>query len=334
MKALKTVLIVLGAVIVLMIIISFFLPSTVRVERSIVIKSPACIPFDQVNNFHNWDAWSPWNKIDTAMKKTYEGAESGDGAIFKWDSKNKNVGTGSMQITKAVKESLIEMKLNFGNEPSSESGFRFEDMKDSVKVSWYIVTHLGWNPIARYFGLAMGKMIIPDFDKGLKDLKAISETKPCCMKYKIEETTVKTFMFLSIRDTCTTKTIGPKMGRFLGEIMAYMGKNGLKQASPPITIYHKYEENIFDVEMGIPIDKTINIKDKKIKFTEYKGGKALVAQYYGPYEKIGDAHKMMMHHIDEHGLKVNGACWEEYVTDPSTEKDSSKWLTKIYYPIE
>lgn len=334
MKALKTVLIILGAVIVLMVIISFFLPSTVKVERSIFIKTHACIPFEQVNNFHNWKNWSPWHKIDTAMKGTYEGPESGEGAIFKWDSKNKNVGVGSMQLTKVVKDSLIEMKLTFGKEPAAESGFRFADMKDSVKVSWYIITHLGWNPIAKFFGLTMEKMISPDFEKGLNDLKTICEAKTCCMKYKIEETTVKPFLFLSIRVTCTPATIGQKMGRCFGEIMAYMGKNGLKQTRPPIAFYHKYEGNIFDVEMGIPVDKAAKTKDKKIMFTEFKGGKSLVALYYGPYDNIGEAHKMMMHRVNEHGLKMNGACWEEYVTDPGTEKDSSKWLTKIYYPIE
>ena len=154
------------------------------------------------------------------------------------------------------------------------------------------------------------------------------------MKYKIEETTVKPFMFLSIRDTCSPATIGQKMGMYLGEIMVYMEKNGLKQTSPPIAIYHKYEANIFDVEMGIPVDKAGKAKDKKIMFTEFKGCKALAAQYFGPYDKIGEAHEMMMHRINEHGLKFMGACWEEYVTDPGSEKDSSKWLTKIYYPIE
>jgi effector-binding domain-containing protein len=335
MKAFKTIMFVLGAVIILLVIVSLFLPSKVKVERSIIINTHADVVFNQVNNFHNWDTWMPWNKIDTAMKKFYEGPESGVGAIYRWESKNKNVGVGSMHFTKVVNDSLVEMILAFkGEHREAHSGFVLQELNDSTKVNWYIMMDLGWNPVSRYFGLFMDKMMGPDFEKGLKDLKAVSETKPCCMKYKMEEMEVKPFTFLSIRDTCSPVTIGTKMGKCYGEIMAYMGKNGIKQTSPCIAVYHKYEGNVFDVEMGIPVDKAPKLKDKKIQFTEFKGCKALVAQYYGPYENIGDAHEMMMHRINEHGLKISGACWEEYVTDPATEKDSSKWLTKIFYPFE
>jgi effector-binding domain-containing protein len=335
MKAFKKVLIGLGVIILLLVIISFFIRSSVIVERSIFIKTNVDVPFEQVNNFHNWGTWMPWNKIDSTMKKTYEGPETGVGAIYKWESNNKNVGVGSMHITKVVKDSVIEMVLAFkGENREAHSGFEFQKMTDSTKVSWYIIMNMGWNPVSKYFGLFMDKMMGPDFEKGLKDLKTVCETKPSCMNYKIEETEVKPFMFLSIRDTCSPATIGLKMGKYIGEIMAYMGKNGLLQTNPPIAIYHKYEGNIFDVEMGIPIDKIINFKDKKIKFTSFKGCKALVAQYFGPYEKIGDAHEMMMTRVSELGLKINGACWEEYVSDPATEKDPSKLLTKIYYPVE
>ena len=269
------------------------------------------------------------------MKKTYEGPEAGEGAIYKWESKNKNVGVGQMHLTKVFKDSLIEMTLAFkGENREAKSGFTFQNMNDSTKVSWYIIMNMGWNPISKYFGLFMDKMIGPDFEKGLKDLKAICETKPCCMILKCEETTVKPFLFLSIRDTCSGATIGQKMGTYIGEIMAYMGKNGLTQTRPPMAFYHKNDGVVFDMEIAIPVDKAIKPKDKRIKFTEFKRCKAMFTEYYGVYDKIGDAHKTIMEMIQEKGLKMNAAPWEEYVTDPSTEKDSSKWLTRIYYPIE
>jgi effector-binding domain-containing protein len=335
MKTFKKVLIVIGAIIVLLVLISFFLPSTVKVERSIFINTHAEIPFEQANNFHLWDAWMPWNKIDTTMKKSYEGPESGVGSVYHWESNHPDVGVGSMKIIRVVKDSMVEMVLAFkGENREAKSAFVFENLKDSTKVTWYIIMQMGWNPVSKYFGLLMDAMMGDDFEQGLKDMKAVCETKPCCMKYKIEEVVAEPYYYLSIRDTCTHATISAKLGTYYGEIMAYMEKNGLKQTKPPISLNHSYENGVMDMETGIPVDKAPKTKDKRIMYTQLKGGKALVADYYGPYDKIDAAHEALMHKVEEAGLKISGACWEEYITDPGVEKDSSKWHTKIYYPVE
>jgi hypothetical protein len=92
---LKKFLIAIAAIIVLFVVVVALQPSDFRIVRSATISAPAPALFAQVNDFHNWDAWSPWAKLDPAAKATFEGPSAGIGAIFRW-SGNKDVGEGSM----------------------------------------------------------------------------------------------------------------------------------------------------------------------------------------------------------------------------------------------
>ena len=88
-------------------------PADFRVTRTATIAAPAAAVFAQVNDFHNWQAWSPWEKMDPAMKRTYEGAPAGRGAIYAWVG-NKEVGEGRMTVTESRPNELIRIKLEFG----------------------------------------------------------------------------------------------------------------------------------------------------------------------------------------------------------------------------
>src|SRR5258707_7222228 len=112
---LETILIILGGVIIALAIFAVFVaiqPSDFRITRTGTISAPAADAFTQVNDFHNWQAWSPWAKRDPAMKQTYEGAPSGTGAIYTW-SGSKEVGEGRMTITESRPSELIRIKLEF-----------------------------------------------------------------------------------------------------------------------------------------------------------------------------------------------------------------------------
>src|SRR6201988_1113753 len=98
MPMLVKILIALAVIVVVLIVIVALQPSDFRVTRSATMSAPAPAAFAQVNDFHKWEAWNPWGKIDPAMKQTYEGAPAGTGAIYTW-SGNNEVGEGRMTIT-------------------------------------------------------------------------------------------------------------------------------------------------------------------------------------------------------------------------------------------
>ena len=151
-------------------------PDTFRVQRSTSIKAPPNKIFALVNNFHLWEGWSPWEKMDLAMKKTYGGPESGKGATYEWNGNDK-VGQGKMEIANTTEPKEINLQLDFLKpfECHKKVDFTFENKGESTDVTWAMY---GPNP---YFSklmqvfMSMDSMVGKDFETGLKNLKEIAE---------------------------------------------------------------------------------------------------------------------------------------------------------------
>src|SRR5262245_59060488 len=109
---LKWILLSLAGVIVVFLVVVALQPDNFRVERSASMRAPASAAFAQVNDFQNWRAWSPWEKVDPALKRTYEGPKAGTGAVYAWQG-NKDVGEGRMTITDSRPGELVRIKLEF-----------------------------------------------------------------------------------------------------------------------------------------------------------------------------------------------------------------------------
>src|SRR5881394_254842 len=109
---LKKILIGFAVVLVAFLVIIAMQPSHFRVERTANITAPVLAIFDRVNDFHKWDAWSPWAKLDPAMKQTYEGAPAGTGAIYTWAG-NREVGEGRMTLMESRPSDRIMIQLEF-----------------------------------------------------------------------------------------------------------------------------------------------------------------------------------------------------------------------------
>src|SRR5438876_11472300 len=106
------VLLAVAAILALFVCIVAMRPAEFRVVRSATMAAPPADVFAQVNDLHKWEAWSPWAKLDPAMKQTYDGAPEGTGAIYSWNG-DKNVGEGRMTITESRAGELIRIKLEF-----------------------------------------------------------------------------------------------------------------------------------------------------------------------------------------------------------------------------
>src|SRR5262245_32419986 len=135
--------ILLGIVIVVVVLVIGFVcivalqPSHYHIERSAVMKAPAATVFAQVNDFHKWDAWSPWAKIDPNMKQNFEGAPAGNGAIYSWNG-NSQVGEGRMTITESHPSDLIKIKLEFIKPfaATNATNFTFSTQGNQTSVKW------------------------------------------------------------------------------------------------------------------------------------------------------------------------------------------------------
>lgn len=174
---LSNILLGIAAVIVLFVLVVASRPATFHVERSITIAAPAESAFKRVNDFHAWTAWSPYEKIDPQMKRTFEGPASGTGAIYAWAGTGR-VGEGRMTIEKSDAPSQIAIKLEFFRPftGTNAASFRFVAAPEGTKVTWAMDGQN--NFLSKAFSLFMDqdKMVGTDFESGLAALKGLAES--------------------------------------------------------------------------------------------------------------------------------------------------------------
>lgn len=170
----------IGTIVVLAIVAILLLaltkPSTFRVERSTTIAAPPEKIVSFLNDFHHWDAWSPWAHLDPNMKTAYSGPPAGVGSVYEWEG-NSKVGKGRMEIL-SVEPAKTSVKLDFLKpfEGHNIADFVLEPQGPSTRVHWIMNGPVPFFPgkVMSVF-TTMDKVIGPDFDKGLANLKSAAE---------------------------------------------------------------------------------------------------------------------------------------------------------------
>ena len=175
---LKKILIALVLVVVVFAGVVAMQPGEFRVERSTTIAAAPAEVFAHVNDFHKWDAWSPWAKIDPNAKESFEGAPAGEGAILKW-SGNSDVGEGSMTLTESRPPEFIRIKLDFVRpfEDTSTVEFHFKESDSQTQVTWSMYGKNNFIAKAMCLFMNMDKMIGDKYEEGLASMKAVVEGK-------------------------------------------------------------------------------------------------------------------------------------------------------------
>ena len=173
---LKTATIVVVALVALLLLYAATRPDTFRVERSVSIKAPPEKIFPLINDYQNWKTWSPYEKLDPAMKRTFSGPAAGKGAVYAWDS-NSHAGVGRMEILDTSPPSKVAIKLDFTKpfEAHNLVAFTLEPQGDSTTVKWAMDGPVPYFAKIVHLFLNMDRLIGTDFESGLANLKAVAE---------------------------------------------------------------------------------------------------------------------------------------------------------------
>jgi effector-binding domain-containing protein len=333
MKTLKKIFIGLLILIIVLIVISFLLPKNYKVERFVFIKADRSVIHNLTSNFTKWSLWTPWTKaIDSTANFELVGIEGQVGTQWKWTG--KVLGNGEMKISEIIPDEMIAYDLSFDNGRYQSKGkLIIEAAGDSSKVSWLDEGDLGYNPISRYMGLFMDKMMGPDFEKGLAKLKKIAEERNNWPK--IEEKMMPEQVVLLVRDSAGPATYGQVMGKAFGEVMGFVKSNKLVCLSAPFAIYIRWDSvTMFSVmDLGIAVEKADKGKGR-IRVEKIPSQQVAIAHYFGAYDKTAPTYYILDQYIKESGKRQAGGPWEIYITDPMTEKDTAKWATDILFPVK
>jgi Polyketide cyclase / dehydrase and lipid transport len=172
----KKIILVLVVLVAIVLAYAATRPDTFQVERTVSIKAPPEKIFPYINDLHSWRAWSPYENLDPALKRTYSGPSSGPGAVYEWEG-NSKAGKGRTEIVQSSPPSMMDMKLDMIKpiEGHNVVVFTLKPTGDSTNVTWAMS---GRSPyVAKIFGIFfnMDKVIGSEFETGLANLKALAE---------------------------------------------------------------------------------------------------------------------------------------------------------------
>jgi hypothetical protein len=178
LSILKKILIGFVATLAVFAIVVALQPPDFAISRSASMAASLHAVFSQVDDFHRWEAWSPWAKIDPAMKQTYGGAPSGTGAVYSWAG-NDEVGEGRMTILESRAGELVRIKLEFLKPfaATNQAEFTFKSDGAQTSVTWTMTGRKNFIQKAFCLFMDMDKMVGGDFEKGLAQMKAAVEKK-------------------------------------------------------------------------------------------------------------------------------------------------------------
>ncbi len=340
MKILKKLFLGLLAIVALLVIVGFFLPSTVHLERSTTIAAPQSTVFTLVNGFARMNDWSPWAKIDPSTVYTYEGPGHGVGAKMAWQSDHPDVGNGSQEITGSQPYERVETHLDFGPQGTAEAFFDLSEGDGGTQVVWGFDSDFGFNLMGRYFGLMMDRILGPQYEEGLASLKELAESLPQAdfSDLTTEATEVESvpIAFVSSTSARDPEAIHQAFTAAYGQIGAFMGQHQLTPAGPPIAINTSWDENgyAFDAAMPIATAPQGEIpEDSPVKVGQTYAGKVLKTVHTGSYSGMEATYQQIEAYVAASGLEAADRPWDEWVSDPG-ETAEDDLITHIYYPIE
>lgn len=342
MKILKTLLVLLLLLVVIGVIAMLVLPKKMEITRTVEVDAPASITWNQVNSLRGMMAWSPWAELDTNQTVEYDGEDGAVGSFYTW-SGNDKVGEGKQTVTAVDAENKnIQTYLEFFApwESQANVSLQVEDAGEGKsKVSWTFEQELGMpnNLIMTLMG--MKGALSKDFDKGLGYLKDLAEStaEEAANEPVIEVQTMMrdsgAYMIkrerLLIADLKTY--FEQKMPEYYGTAM----QSGIGDTNRPASaMYFTWEEETGEAELSVAVPVVAGAEAPEgFEIAYMPGGTNLVVEFYGPYEQTGAAHEAIEAYMQANSTEYRGPVMEEYVTDPMSEPDPNKWLTRVIYPI-
>lgn len=337
MKALKIIVGILLGLVAIIVIIGLILPKSFTVERSISINAPMSVVKPQVVKFENFIEWEPWGDADPDMQVTIEGDDGTVGAKYFWKG-NEDVGSGSQEIV-AMDSNRVDIDLHFTEpwETDDKCYYIFEKADQGTNITWGIESSMPFPMNIMGLFMDLEDMIGQQFDKGLTQLKSRCELlaeQKTYRGYKIQEIELPHREYIAVKNTIPMSMIQTFYAENYGSILQALQDYNIEPSGAPSGLYFSWDMENQQIEMAaaIPVPKEVEFDLEGFEKIPVEG-KALFLQYYGDFNNMETPHMAMDDYLKEHHMAPGKVVIEEYVTDPTQELDTSKWLTNIYYVL-
>lgn len=334
-KFLKIFIFILLAFAGLYILACFFAPKKLQLEVEETIDAPPNLIYNLVNDLKKWEDWSPWSELDSNAVYTYTQKTDGVSASTTWKG-NSEIGEGTQTIKESVIGEKIKMALEFGGvDGISYSTWKFKEDGKKTKVAWDFDGSDTPFPF-RIFNLLRKGGLKKSYQKGLMGLKNMAEKRAkekVYRGYKIKEMIMPEKHFILNRQEVKMENIQQFNNRNVGILFGKAAAASLETDTYASSLFYKWDEEngVTDMATAISLREAVDIKD--LTSQTIPSGRAIQVDFYGDSNESSSAHYAVDEYMKDYGLLNDPPIIEEYITDPTVEKNPNKWLTRITYYI-
>ncbi len=333
MKVLRNVLLVILALVLVLFVITLFLPNQKVVERTLVIKASQKAVFSLVNDLKSWEKWSPWYAIDTTAELAYSDPASGEGAWYTWKSENSDLGTGKLTITGSYAYDSLHIGLTFGEWKPSPAYYYFENTGDgNTRMRVKMPMDAAGNPLFKLMQVFMAGKLAEMFDKGMENIRTIAEAMPAepAVSYTMEgpsKEAMTGFHYGFISLSCPSDSIQGYMQSAATELMVLLASKNAEVNGEIFAVYQSYEPGgTTQMDVAFPVKAAVKAEGK-LKAGEMKDGQVVKLIFRGNPAESGAGHEAIDGYLKANNLTPTGAPWEVYSNMESDPK------VTICYPV-
>lgn len=344
MKVLKFLVFGLIGLVALVLIASMMMSNEMYVEREAVIDAPVEVVYAHLATPKLRSQWDPWLAEDPNVEITFEGPESGVGAINRWNSQEAGVGVGSQEIVEARENEYIQTRVTMDMmEDEIKSEFNLEPTEDGkTKIKWTMNSEsTGWGPFNGIMS-SMGQVMVgASFDQGLMNIASLmtevdhSQFTQKAPDFAFQEMAPIHYVGIEGESETNSEAIAAAMGQSYGAIMGYMGEQGINPAGMPFVISKKWspETNEYEFIAGMPTQELHKSTNEAMIAQTWPGGMMGTAIHYGKYDNLSATYEALEKYIAENGYEIIGMPIEQYMNDPgdTAEKDLQ---TLLAFPVK
>lgn len=227
----------------------------------------------------------------------------------------------------------IEVIISSGDEETQSRIDLLLIKADSMSIEWHAERSNSGNPLKRYAQYREIKSIQKDMQAILGTLKIFMEKNENIYGFHITETRVTDSVLISTRRKFNKKPGIRDIDQMIRQLKKYITENGAVEKNSPMLNIQQVDTSHFETMVAIAVDRKLpETKEFAPKFL-LKGGNILEAEIRGGPYAIEKAFKELEDYRSDYKYESPAIPYQLLVTDRTKESDTSKWVTKLYYPI-
>lgn len=308
--------------------VAFVLPSTSHVERSITIDRPASQVYLLLSSFKRFNEWSPWYGRDPQTIYTHSGPAVGVGAKLAWSSQRSDVGEGSQTIVAATPDQSVSIELDFGDFGKPDARFTLTPAGGATRVTWSfdgkhpleVGRAFVWNVVGRYMGLAMDRMVGPDYENGLRKLKDLVETFPnvdiAGLAPELVDLAPRKIIYVSTSTALEEpEVVVAALKDAFAQVWRFASEHKLTIEGSPVTLTRAFDGTTWTFDAGIGAAWDVMPQDGSVLGRETPAGRAVRVVHTGPIAGLARTAQQLHAWIAVKGWKARDVTMHEYHGD-------------------